>query len=533
MSEATTDVLELVEIETLQEHPGNPAVRMGWWREDVIDVIAEQLKADGAFRQKHAIQVRSVDGGLQIVAGHHRVRAAAKAGLTHVYAWVEEMTDEEAHMALALDNNHGEWSPLHYGLHALEHVELGVGHGRGQKGGLREYARAVGRGEKYLRQCKQAAEVVVKSAGLSPHFLDKVKHLAAIHGAPEQLWPLLVETMIAKEWSAADTKYWVDKLKDYVIPKEWESVFLPELDVITRFLETKEFSTATVAKLCQEADLVAGVIDAAEIPYAERVKLRNEFLEWLKENAGADSWEARKIRGYRARVEAEIAEHEQEEEERVDGWKHGRWQDHIASLDDGSVRLLLTDPPYGVGYQSDYRLDRRKDRKHKNIEGDADLAALGEMLESFSGKLAKDAHVLVFCHPSNEPKVRQIMVDAGYTIRSYLVWDKELTGMGDPDTTFAPRHERIVHAVKGKPVLMYREANVLRVKRASSDRHPTEKPVELLKLLVAATTVEGELVADPFGGVASTMVAANDLKRRYWGCEVEEAYWREGAGRLT
>jgi site-specific DNA-methyltransferase (adenine-specific) len=66
----------------------------------------------------------------------------------------------------------------------------------------------------------------------------------------------------------------------------------------------------------------------------------------------------------------------------------------------------------------------------------------------------------------------------------------------------------------------------------SADRHPTEKPIALLSELISATTVEGDLVADPFGGVASTLVAATRTGRGAWGCELDEGYHETGKRRL-
>ena len=155
-----------------------------------------------------------------------------------------------------------------------------------------------------------------------------------------------------------------------------------------------------------------------------------------------------------------------------------------------------------------------------------------ECLEAFHEKLRDSAHIFVFCHWSNEPTVRQAVEDAGYTIRGSIVWVKNNTGMGDPKTTFAPKHERIIHAVKGSPILFSREPDVMLADRVATDNHPTEKPVCLLKQIIEATTVVGDVVADPFGGVASSLVAAKECGRRHWGCELKEAYWSHGCERL-
>ena len=173
--------MQMVEIKALDNHPSNPAVKTGVWREDVIQNIATQLLEAGEYPQEHAIRARHLNGHFQIIAGHHRTRAATTAGLTHLWAWVQEMTDADALMELALDNSQGEWSPLFYGIHALEYVELGS-KGRGKKGGLREYARSVGFDHSYILRCTQAAKVLLQTCAPGHRFTDKAKHLRPRRG---------------------------------------------------------------------------------------------------------------------------------------------------------------------------------------------------------------------------------------------------------------------------------------------------------------------------------------------------------------
>jgi site-specific DNA-methyltransferase (adenine-specific) len=54
--------------------------------------------------------------------------------------------------------------------------------------------------------------------------------------------------------------------------------------------------------------------------------------------------------------------------------------------------------------------------------------------------------------------------------------------------------------------------------------HPTQKPLELVRRLVAAATRPGDLVVDPFGGSGTTFVACEMLGRRWLGCERSAAY---------
>ena len=251
---------------------------------------------------------------------------------------------------------------------------------------------------------------------------------------------------------------------------------------------------------------------------------------WLVANMGGKSWDVRELVAYRLQIEQRLNKCG------PDQWVCGDWRKHVEAIKDGSIAVLLTDPPYGMGYQSDHRLDRRKARKHERIENDGDgegAAELGQCVSAFMPKLAENAHVFAFTSWRNEEAMRTALADAGLLVRGSLVWVKNNTGMGDPKTTFAPKHERIIHAVKGSPILFEREADVLEFDRVNTDRHPTEKPVDLLARLIEITTVKGQRIADPFGGVGSTCEAAESLGRNYWGCEINEEYWRHGCNRLT
>jgi hypothetical protein len=133
--------------------------------------------------------------------------------------------DEEAFMQLVLSNAQSELSPLEIGVHALEYVTVSAG-GAGNKGGLREYARQIGKQHQHIVRYRQAAIVLraTKESGtITFHFLSKAEHLAAIHSAPQDIWHLLVEAMLEGEWSKDDTEKIVKRVNDLLtaIPDWW------------------------------------------------------------------------------------------------------------------------------------------------------------------------------------------------------------------------------------------------------------------------------------------------------------------------
>ena len=62
--------------------------------------------------------------------------------------------------------------------------------------------------------------------------------------------------------------------------------------------------------------------------------------------------------------------------------------------------------------------------------------------------------------------------------------------------------------------------------------HPTQKPEELIRKLIIASSNEGDLVVDPFSGSGTTLVCAEQLKRRWMGCDMNAEYCSWAAIRL-
>lgn len=517
-------MIKVIPISQLQPHPDNPRLFV---REEVVSAICEQIKAKGEFEERHAPHVRHLENSTyQIISGHHRTQGADRAGLKKIPCVVVEMTDEQAFRELLLSNAQDDLKPLEIGLHVLKAVDRGKG-GRGKKGGIAAWSEQMGKTRQLVQQYVNAADVVKHEKSLSG-FLDYAWQLEVIHRAPESDWSVLVAAMLAGEWSKEITETRVEAVKQFAIPEDLAGVY-PRDVVLERYLTTLEFAPSTLSKLIEairRAENFIGaygrVIDAPSYVTALR--------DWLR--ADGNAWDLRRINKRLRELYVELDAAEAEANHR---WNHCDWRQAIDGLADASVSLLLTDPPYGIEFQSDYRLDRTKAHRHESLERDGPAAALetGECMRALYPKLTENAHVLCFCHWSQESVIRNAITSAGYAIRGSLIWVKNKTGMGDPNTTFAPKHERIIHAVKGSPMLFRREPDVLEAERVDSDRHPTEKPVTLLVRLIEALTVEGELVADPFAGVASVLVAAKKTKRGYWGCEIDADYYSAGAVRLA
>ncbi|HEY1189428.1 MAG TPA: DNA methyltransferase [Gemmata sp.] len=208
-------------------------------------------------------------------------------------------------------------------------------------------------------------------------------------------------------------------------------------------------------------------------------------------------------------------------------WLPGDFRTHSPPAN--TFRAIVTDPPYGKNY-----LAVSGDHEPIANDGSVEVAAteLTAALAWAAPALLPEAHYLGFCDWASVEPFAAALTTAGFTVRRRLVWDKCVHTNGYLGT-FGSQCELLLHATRGAPALRPRLGNVLRCPRVRADRHPTEKPVPLLRKLIECTTRPGEWVLDMFGGVASTAAAAQGTGRRCWSCEVDEKYFAAGQKRLT
>ncbi len=208
--------------------------------------------------------------------------------------------------------------------------------------------------------------------------------------------------------------------------------------------------------------------------------------------------------------------------------------DVLPTLD--TVDELVTDPPYCNGYQSN---SREVLGQFEAVGGDTDPGAVAKVLGLAWERLRINRHGYVF--GSLTPK--DVVPDrVGAT--ADLVWDKSAMSGGDVSLSWGVSHESIWFGVKrypgkrsastGSAPARLRRGTVLRVNRAgeTSRIHPTQKPVELLRILIEMSSNRGELVLDPFMGSGSTGIAAVLEGRRFVGIERDEVLAEAAAARI-
>ena len=196
-----------------------------------------------------------------------------------------------------------------------------------------------------------------------------------------------------------------------------------------------------------------------------------------------------------------------------------------------SVDSVVTDPPYGMGYRSNWRTATAK---FAPIENDLGLEWLSEFVNLSYRVLKEDTASHVFCSWHNVDQFKQAF-EKRFTLKNILVWVKNNHGSGDLKGAYGPKHEFVMFLHKGRATLKSgRRPDVIEASKVPGGQmvHPTEKPVSLMEGLIADVTLPGGVVLDPFMGSGSTGVAASNLGRRFIGVEKDAGYFDIACGRI-
>ena len=177
---------------------------------------------------------------------------------------------------------------------------------------------------------------------------------------------------------------------------------------------------------------------------------------------------------------------------------------------------IASDPPYGMSFQSN-----RREVQHRAIANDQN-----EELLLWACSLRPRHSSYLFCRWDNLATVPKP--------KSCVTWVKNVHSMGDLE------HE---HARQTEIALFYpgpehdfpkgRPNDVVKAPKTGNGHHPTEKPVQLLRHIISASCVKGEVVLDMFAGSGSTLVAADQVGCKFIGIEKHEDFFRSTVERVA
>jgi DNA modification methylase len=185
----------------------------------------------------------------------------------------------------------------------------------------------------------------------------------------------------------------------------------------------------------------------------------------------------------------------------------------IPALENGSVALVVADPPYNV-----------TDAEWDHIGTDDDyIMFTRQWLQSIRPKLAPDYHLFFFCDPDYAARIETELL-GDWPIQSRIIWwNRSLPSGRQPEARFARTWQMIFHVGTHRlnwpqewsderfDVQVYAAPNA---NTRGGGYHPTPKPQALIEHLVRLGSKPTDLVVDPFAGGGTTGAACAEVRQR-------------------
>lgn len=207
--------------------------------------------------------------------------------------------------------------------------------------------------------------------------------------------------------------------------------------------------------------------------------------------------------------------------------RHGSLLEIMPKLESGFVDTILADPPYGIKVDSGGF--RSRTVHHHNYDDSPEAAKLVlQCIISEGFRVTKPrANMFIFCDIDLFGWLKDACGRAGWEpFRTPITWGKsDSEGMAPWGREgFRRTTEWILFARKGQKGLYHPPIDYLRHNRVARNEreYGPEKPLSLIKELLAASTLPGDMVLDPCCGSGSTLLAAKQLKMKALGIEVDE-----------
>jgi len=212
----------------------------------------------------------------------------------------------------------------------------------------------------------------------------------------------------------------------------------------------------------------------------------------------------------------------------------------LKEIPDSSIDLIVTDPPYRVtsrgGASSMGGYWTTKNALSGRIFSNNDISCSQYMPEFY--RVLKEKTILyIMCNNINLIEMLNVGTQCGFHFVKSIIWNKGNKICG---RYYMGCYEYILMFRKGgdRPINDCSTPDILNIPikklkgEDGKNLHDTEKPVELMKILVGNSSNVNEVVFEPFMGIGSTVIAAKELGRHYIGCEIDEKYFKVAKNRL-
>lgn len=212
----------------------------------------------------------------------------------------------------------------------------------------------------------------------------------------------------------------------------------------------------------------------------------------------------------------------------------------ISTISDNSINLIVTDPPYkttarGNAGNSGGMLQKDINKKGR-VFSNNDIE-IKDYAPEFYRILKDGSHCYVMTNHKNLIEMLNVFTNSGFHFIKSLIWDKGNKIMGQ---YYMSQFEYILFFRKGRGIKINNcgTSDILSIPNKKSkdingkNMHDTEKPVELMEILVENSSKDNDYVLDPFMGIGSTGIAAKKLNRNFIGIELDNGYYEIARKRI-
>ena len=222
---------------------------------------------------------------------------------------------------------------------------------------------------------------------------------------------------------------------------------------------------------------------------------------------------------------------------------NGDCMEYMKNIPDKSVDLILTDPPYNIAQYStgNIYLEGRSAINNDISDWDKKIINPQDFVKDFKRILKPNGNIFIFSGYNLLGEYHQAF-DPEFDTYTLFAWHKTnptpkirkngfLNSLEFMVCLWNKKHkwnfsfQNEMHNYFECPICMGNE-------RLKKPKHPTQKPLKLLRHLIKIASNEGDVIFDPFMGVGSTGIAAQELNRKFIGIEIEKDYFYAAKDRI-
>lgn len=229
----------------------------------------------------------------------------------------------------------------------------------------------------------------------------------------------------------------------------------------------------------------------------------------------------------------------------TDAWRmiYGDSREKIKKIPSNSIDFICTDPPYNLGKYStgNIALNWRADFNNDLADWDHQTLDPAEWKDEFLRVLSPKGNIFIFTSYNLIGRWHEVF-DPLFDTFQFMVWHKTNPAPKFRRAGFLNSCELIVclwnkghtwNFTKQNEMHNFIESAIcMGNERLKDPKHPTQKPLKIMKKLITLASNEGDTVLDPFAGVASTGVAAIELNRKFIGIENDQRFFEASCERL-